>query len=424
MSNKQTLMDLIQSKHFDAIEKAFRNHFDLPLETIDINGKPVKSLCSDHYQPRFCGLLCGHKIAKNRCLQDRLRNLKMAFETGQPYTTLCHAGIFTNCVPLMNNDQPLGGIILARSLPEDFQDGTKRDIRARFIGVQINPEELYSAARELPVLSPRFIHNALEMLFILVYDRTGLDPRVIQWKRQKTHQQAQIGDGIQQQKLSGFTRQYPFESERELLAKVKIGDKTGAREILNSILANILFSSPGQLNILKVRLVELLSILSRSASESGVDPDILLKKNIDYINKVISLESQDDICAWISLALNDFIDCVYELNRANKNTRLKPALEYMQKHYKDKITLEDIAKSAHLSASRLCHLFREQLGTTIFKYLANIRVQRAKYLLLSTDMTCIEICFDSGFSNLSFFNRTFKMCVGITPTKFRSQNQR
>jgi len=221
-----------------------------------------------------------------------------------------------------------------------------------------------------------------------------------------------------------LNEKYPFQREQELIAKVKIGDKTGAREILNSILGNILFRNPGQLNILRVRLVELLSILSRSASESGADPDILLEKNSDYINRMITLETQEDICIWISRALNDFIDSVYELQKAQKYTRLKPVLEYLQKNYKNKILLKDIAKAAHISASRLCHLFKEQLNTTVFDYLTNLRINQVKYLLLSTDITCIEMCFDSGFVNLSYFNRTFKKRVGMTPTQFRNQNKR
>jgi two-component system response regulator YesN len=324
----------------------------------------------------------------------------------------------------MNSDKPLGGIFLGRSLPESFEPTTEKDMVKRLIGLKYNPDVLFTAAKELPLLSSKFIHDALEMLYIILYDTTALDPRVIRWKRHKTVQQARIGEVIHEQKLTGFSEIYPFESERELILKVRIGDKTGAREILNSILGSIMFRNPGQMDILKVRLVELLSILSRSASESGVAPEILLKKNVDYINKVISLENQDDICAWISLALNDFLDNVYELHQAHKHTRLKPAMEYIQRHYNDTVTLEDIAKAAHLSVSRLCHLFKEQLNTTAFKYLNTIRIQHAKYLLISTDLTCIEVCFDSGFTNLSYFNRTFKQNVGITPTEFRKQNRR
>jgi two-component system, response regulator YesN len=416
--------NLFSPDQFRKIEKSFRKHFDLALETIGLTGKQISSHCSGDCRTAFCKIVCSTKAGEKRCIQDRLRTMHMAMETGQPYTTLCHAGIIVSCVPIMNNDILLGGIFLGKCLSESFGSVIEGDLNKRLLRLRIDKVALFSAARKLPVLGARYIHEAVEFLFIMLYDTTGLDPHVIQWKQQKTLQQAKIGEIIQQQKLTGLNEKYPFQREQELIAKVKIGDKTGAREILNSILGNILFRNPGQLNILRVRLVELLSILSRSASESGADPDILLEKNSDYINRMITLETQEDICIWISRALNDFIDSVYELQKAQKYTRLKPVLEYLQRNYKNKISLKDIAKAAHISASRLCHLFKEQLNATVFDYLTNLRINQVKYLLLSTDMTCIEMCFDSGFTNLSYFNRTFKKRVGMTPTQFRNQNKR
>jgi two-component system response regulator YesN len=424
MPSTDTFRNLFNTEHFLKIEKAFRKHFDLALETIDLDGKQIPSHCSSDCQTAFCTLLCNTKAGHKRCIQNRIRTMHMAMETGQPYTTLCHAGIIVSCVPVMNNDILLGGIFLGKCLSESFGPVIEADLNKRLLKLRIDKTALFSAARKLPVLGARYIHEAVEFLFIMLYDTTGLDPRVIQWKQQKTLQQAKIGEIIQQQKLTGAPEKYPFQREQELIAKVKIGDKTGAREILNSILGNILFRNPGKLNILRIRLVELLSILSRSASESGVDPDTLLEKNLNYINRVITLETQEDICVWISQALNDFIDSVYELQKVQKYTRLKPAIEYLQKNYKNKILLKDIAKATHISVSRLCHLFKEQLNATVFDYLINLRINQVKYLLLSTDMSCIKICFDSGFTNLSYFNRTFKQRAGMTPIQFRNQNKR
>jgi two-component system response regulator YesN len=417
-------VNLFSTHQFQNIEEAFRQHFDMALEMIDLSGKQIASHCSSDCRPDFCKLLRSTKTGEKRCIQDRIRSLHMALETGQPYSTLCHAGILVSCVPVMNNEIPFGGIFLGKCLSEPFGPVIEEDLKKRLLGLRIQKNALLSVSRKLPVLSARYIHEAVEFLFIMLYDTTGLDLRVIQWKQQKTLQQAQIGQIIHQQKLTDLPETYPFHREQELIAKVKIGDKTGAKEILNLILGNIMFRNPGQLNILKVRLVELLSILSRSASESGVDSDILLEKNSDYINKVISLETQEDICIWISRALDDFIDSVYELQKSQKDTRLKPVMDYIQKNYKNKITLDNIAKVAHISVSRLCHLFKEQLNSTVFDYLTNLRINRAKHLLLATDRTCIEICFDSGFTNLSYFNRTFKQRVDMTPTQFRRQNQR
>ena len=414
----------ISSPVFFQIEQTFRRHYDFPLEMIDLEGRAIESHCSTHCHPEFCRIIGQTQAGRKRCTQDRIRSLHMAFETGQPYITLCHAGLMVCCVPVMNHDVSLGGIVSVRCLPESISPLLMGDIEKRLIGLNYDRNALVEATENLPVYNGRIIHEAAEYLFIMLYENTRLDPHVIQWRRQQTSQQAKIGETIHQHKLAGINEKYPFQSEQELIAKVRIGDKTGAREILNSLLGTILFRNPGQLNILKIRLVELLGILSRAASEAGVDPDSLLGKNAEYINKVLTMETQTEICSWISLALNDFIESVYEQLRFQKSDRLRPAMEYLQKYYAEHVTIEDVARAAHMSVSRLCHLFQQQFQFTVFDYLTNLRISRAKHLLAATDRTCLQISLEAGFNNLSYFNRTFKKRLGMTPSQFRKQNKR
>jgi len=359
-----------------------------------------------------------------RCRQDRLRSLDISIETGQPYISLCHAGIVLVCIPIMEQDTPLGGLFFGKCLSEPFNEVVTNDILKRLKGLRFSKDKLMESAGNLPIVTARRIHEAAEFLFILLYEVADLDPRVVNWRRQRAEQQAEISDFIQQSKKFGIDRQYPYESEQELIGKVKIGDRTGAKEILNSILGTIMFHNPGDLNVLKARLVELLSILSRSAAEGGVDIHLLLEKNLDYINKVMTIDTPEDLCAWISRALDDFIESVYASQDSKKITQIKPAVDYIEAHYDQPIALADIAKAAYLSISRLAHLFKEQMGITIIDYLTSVRINHAKQLLLATDKSCTKICFEVGYNNQSYFTRTFKDIVGMTPRKFRDSNHR
>ncbi len=64
------------------------------------------------------------------------------------------------------------------------------------------------------------------------------------------------------------------------------------------------------------------------------------------------------------------------------------------------------------------------MGITIFDYVTSVRIERAKHLLLATDRSCTEICFEVGYNNQSYFSRTFKSVVGLTPRQFRGHNRR
>jgi len=69
-------------------------------------------------------------------------------------------------------------------------------------------------------------------------------------------------------------------------------------------------------------------------------------------------------------------------------------------------------------------VFKEQMGITIIDYVTSVRIEQAKHLLLATDQSCTEICFEVGYNNQSYFTRTFKTLVGMTPRQFKIRNQR
>jgi len=419
------LTDIVTGEQFARIERGFRRHFGMGLELVRPDGTRIRKMCSPDCRPEFCHLIQTSVPGSKRCRQDRIRSLNLAFETGQPYISFCHAGIVNVCIPIMDKDIAAGGLFFGKCLWQDLTDEIVADIRKRLAGLRIGSHNLLDTARALPVVTGREIHKAAEFLFVLLYETADLDPRIVTWRRRRTRQQAEIGEYIQQRKKNDLTEaRYPYEAERQLIGKVKIGDRTGAKEILNSILGTIMFQNPGDINILKARLVELLSILSRAAVEGGVDIQLMLAKNVDYINKVINVDNQQDICAWISSALNDFIESVYSSQDAVKMTQIRPAIDFIDIHYDRPLTLADIAKAAFLSVSRLAHIFKEQMGITIIDYLTSVRIDHARRLLLATEKSCSIICFEVGYNNQSYFTRIFKETVGMTPRQFRENNKR
>ncbi len=418
------LVKLLGKEKFERIERIFRKHFQLGLEMGNIRGIEIKQMCSVDFEPAFCRIVQGSAVGRSRCSKERRRSLKIAIETGQSYISLCHAGIVLVCVPIMDKDRALGGIFFGKCLWEPVTQILINDVEKRLNGIRVNRKKLTAAMRELPFIQGRKINEAAQFLFDLLYEVAAFDPRVVRWRRERSEQQSQIGEFIQERKKLGTEWQYPLESERELMGKVKIGDRTGAKEILNSILGTILFKTIGELGILKARLLELLSILSRSAVEGGVNIGVMLEKNLTYVNKVMQINNQEDLCAWISTALNEFIELVYSSQDARKVSQIRPAINYIDANYNKPITLADVAKASHLSISRLAHIFKEQMGITIIDYLTSVRIERAKQLLLATDQNCTEICFQVGYNNQSYFTRTFKGLVGMTPRQFKTRNQR
>ncbi len=104
--------------------------------------------------------------------------------------------------------------------------------------------------------------------------------------------------------------------------------------------------------------------------------------------------------------------------------RLKIIIQYMQQHYSEKITLEDIALQLSLSRSECCRFFKKVAGQSMFSYLISLRVQKSMDLLRNSDLSISEIADMAGFCSQSHFTACFKKARKITPKKFRDLSSR
>ncbi|MFR2956682.1 MAG: helix-turn-helix domain-containing protein, partial [Lachnospiraceae bacterium] len=93
---------------------------------------------------------------------------------------------------------------------------------------------------------------------------------------------------------------------------------------------------------------------------------------------------------------------------------------YINEHFTENLTLEEVASLAGFSKYHFTRLFRQYADTSFYKYLNQRRIDHAKTLLLDPGLSVIEVALASGFSSLSAFLRMFKLLNHCTPTEYRS----
>jgi len=102
---------------------------------------------------------------------------------------------------------------------------------------------------------------------------------------------------------------------------------------------------------------------------------------------------------------------------------LEQIMTYIEKKYKESLTLEDLANSINLSKWYLCHLIKDATGMTFTEYVHLYRLQQVQQQLINTQSRVTEIALDNGFKSLKTFNRVFKKYVGCSPTAYRKQRK-
>jgi AraC-like DNA-binding protein len=88
------------------------------------------------------------------------------------------------------------------------------------------------------------------------------------------------------------------------------------------------------------------------------------------------------------------------------------------------LDLSEMARSVNLSPWRLAHIFKAEVGISPLRYLALVRLQKARYYLETGFLTVREIGASVGFPNASHFTRSFKAAYGSSPVQHRSSNFR
>ncbi|MBI2929265.1 MAG: PocR ligand-binding domain-containing protein [Verrucomicrobia bacterium] len=100
---------------------------------------------------------------------------------------------------------------------------------------------------------------------------------------------------------------------------------------------------------------------------------------------------------------------------------ISKAKEFIRQHQGEDLTLGQVAKAVNTSTFYFCKMFKKITGLNFTDYVARVRIEKAKNLLLNPNLRISEIAYEVGFQSLTHFNRVFKKIVGQAPTQYRGQ---
>ncbi len=103
------------------------------------------------------------------------------------------------------------------------------------------------------------------------------------------------------------------------------------------------------------------------------------------------------------------------------NKRIAVIHDHLMNNYREEVNLKELADLVSMAEGSLCRFFKENMGKTLFEYLNQIKTDFACKLLMDPDLSILEVCLDSGFNNLSHFNKQFRKITGIPPSEYRKR---
>ncbi len=290
-------------------------------------------------------------------------------------------------------------------------------------------EEIKSNAQKIAVDIQECIAQAMNISITIGIGRYYSDPREIHKSYlEALHAQQQrfyLGDSqiIHVEDVPYLTTgpfNYPFHYERNVLDKVRCGDRKQAKEALHELLDGI-FASKANMDTIKACGLELLIVLSRSAVEGGANVEHLTLLNLNCINHLHECNNKTQVEAWMFASLDHFMDNMLE-NRSSMNLRvINKACDYIMKNYHKNISLEEVAQTVHLSPFYFSRLFKQEKGFNFVDFLTKVRIEKAKQMLQNPDLTAVRIAAEVGYQDASYFSRVFRQTMGMTPNQYRNE---
>ncbi len=152
----------------------------------------------------------------------------------------------------------------------------------------------------------------------------------------------------------------------------------------------------------KDQIIELILI---SQTQSGV-PRLL------SFFSILKLLTESDELTKLSLSSSPS-------SRNSEGKRMNEVLQFTFRESHRKIYIKDVARIAHMTPEAFCRYFKTRTCKTYSNFLNEVRISNASKLLIDKDLSVQDVCYQSGFSNVSNFNRIFKKLKGKTPSRYK-----
>lgn len=403
---------------FNALAREYGQKTGLPLLLVGPGGEVV-------YGPRLCGFCrkaipAGDSKIKKACRQRMAQAVEESFRWGEGYITTCPLGLIFFAVPIVHRGKLRGGVVSGLAIFPEMKKDFTEEVSSRLKEHGLSPKPASLRIGGIMTISLGRTKECVSQLMVLTEKHKVNDLAFLRERNERHVQQQKIANFLEQLKRENpdIARKI-LDKQDEIIQKVKLGDPSGAREILNEFLGSIFFESGMNFEVIKVRIIELIVIISRAAIEAGVGAHELLGLNYSYLTELNKVTDLEELLFKVTRVLENFIAKVSLSKGKKRKVRFRRMHDFVERNFTGRIAARDIAREGGLSASRALHLFRQETGMTLTGYVNKLKIDYAKYLLLNSDISLAELAAEIGYCDQSHFTKNFKKLEKITPSHFR-----
>ncbi len=397
--------------------QTLQDYTQIPIRLIQRDGERLQSFGPE---AGFCTLLKKTAMTEGACLELQVKAGLRAQEIGEAYIFSCLGNLNHIAFPLIIQEVLLGSVILGPFLMDTPDSTLVIGLAEQYRFSPTQSLELYDELTGLQIVTPHRVQLLKKLLDHLLSPLMGGERAVLMQTQEKIYQQSRINETIQYYKGQerSNSSEFFYQKEKELLSRVRTGSLQEVKGLLNDLLGYVLFSQGSDLELVRLRAIELTTLLSRVAMEGGAQADTIYGLNNKLLPAMFRERELDALCLLLQEVAENFMEAMFS-EQDKGNPYIRKAMHYLSDHYSEHVDLAEVAEYVGLSPSYFSTLFRQVTNNGFREYLCQLRVEQSKRLLLSTDYSLADIAISVGFPDQSYYCKVFRRIVGLTPGKFR-----
>lgn len=425
--NQKRLSDLVDIKTLQEILDAFTTTTGLMANIVDGEGvsifprKGIKKCC------KFCRIIYSLEGGKNRCQAAYKRAGKQAALFGEPYIFRCPSGLIEWAAPIVLGGEHVGTIICGQVLMWEPEEFFWIELRKMNQALTDDFEELFEAVGELAIVTGNQVQASAYLLYVVAnyIMKAGWEnfEQSREFARQRTLYHAEIENHKSREVQGVKNESLSLIDEDEIIVQLQQNRKK-AKAYLEGLISGLRYEAHQNLTQMRAKMTELLVMLSRVVNRMGLTVAPFLEINDHAIGQIYQTTSLENISVITAKSVDVYLEQLEASAVKPENPNITLMTDYIENHYQDNLTVDDIATAACLSPGYAGRIFKDQMGMPIMDYVLKVRIDKSKKLLLNPHYQIQAIAKNVGYGDAGYYTKVFRKFEGITPTQFRKVHKR
>lgn len=210
----------------------------------------------------------------------------------------------------------------------------------------------------------------------------------------------------------------PVPLERELISKVEACDKEASVKLLEKLFHYMIREGKNSPTQIYIECVNILALLRQSMSMSNAGIAEVLKEEYFTVQYLKGFKTYVELQEWMKGVIIQLIDSTIAQPVSQTDQLIHKIKKYLEDNYQE-ATREEVANRFYINPSYLSQIFKQATGYSFTDYLTFIRVEKAKKILVSSDIKIQDLAEKLGYTSSQYFSKVFEKNTGVSPFDYR-----